>query len=407
MTDVNFNTLLIICCFLIHSFFISGKSIFLAGIFVSSAALVLLRQFGIVVPFCFFVSCFFMKQRKWMFVCISLVLAVFVMIVFKGYENYLKKILPADAAYKFSGSYSLTDKGFRDILYSSFTERALIMLMHILVYIFPLALAFIPGLVKKSGWTISLVAALVAGFVSFICFTNTNFPFYNILTNMQLGPETFYESYKGARQNVSASFGEIMVAVKYAFSGGTLFAALLAFTHIIRSGKFTKLFRPQIVFIISLFFGYAFMLFASNSYFDRYHIPFITLGLLALAHLSVLYKPRVQWSYLPLLLSAYMAIAGTKDYLEMNRKRWEACNYLIHDLHVKHEKISGGYEVNCWLEESRWGYWTFQNLNGCDYLIQFNSEPGFRFLKSYEFQRYFPFKKDKINIFVRDQKQHL
>jgi hypothetical protein len=74
---------------------------------------------------------------------------------------------------------------------------------------------------------------------------------------------------------------------------------------------------------------------------------------------------------------------------------------------VKNTKISGGYEVNCWLEESRGGYWTFQVIDSCNYLIQFDPEPNFKLFKSYEFQRYFPFKKDKINIFVRDQKQHL
>ena len=40
-------------------------------------------------------------------------------------------------------------------------------------------------------------------------------------------------------------------------------------------------------------------------------------------------------------------------------------------------------------------------LEGYDYLIQFKSEDGFKLYKEYEFQRYFPYRKDKINIFVR------
>ena len=43
----------------------------------------------------------------------------------------------------------------------------------------------------------------------------------------------------------------------------------------------------------------------------------------------------------------------------------------------------------------------YGNLQNYDYLIQFNEEKSFKTLREYEFQRYFPFKKDTIRLLMR------
>jgi hypothetical protein len=404
MTDVNFNTLLIICCHLIYSFFQSQKKILLVLIFFAATALTLLRQYGIVLPVCFFISCFFIKDRKWLFVLLSLLVMALVFVVFKGYENYLKRILPHDAIYKFSGSYHLSDSKFWNQFFTSLGERYALIILHILFYLFPAAVIFLPASFRKSSLKSLLIAGIISVFFCLTVFWKVNFPYVNIFTNMKLGPEVFYESMNGSQHAYSEAFRQIMNVLKFVFPSMTMFVLLLFTSQFFRSIRW---FSPKVVFFISLIAAYIFMILVTESYFDRYHIPLITLGLIFCAAMYPRLQVNIRWALVPLLLCVYVSIAGTKDYLELNRRRWEACNYLFNDLHVKSLKVNGGYEVNCWLEQSSWGYYNFQRLEGCDYLIQFKNEPGFSLFREYEFQRYFPFKKDKINIFVRDQKQHL
>ena len=44
----------------------------------------------------------------------------------------------------------------------------------------------------------------------------------------------------------------------------------------------------------------------------------------------------------------YFSVASTHDYLEVNRMRWNASNYLIKKLRISPEKIDGGFEFNAW-----------------------------------------------------------
>ena len=146
------------------------------------------------------------------------------------------------------------------------------------------------------------------------------------------------------------------------------------------------------------------MILITESYFDRYHIPIITIVLLLFSYLHKKYQVKFKLSIIYLICFFYVSVFGTKDYFSLNRNRWEAVNFIKNKANVTSDKINGGFEVNCWNDgKGNWWY-DYWGLTNFDFLIQFKKEDGFILLKEYEFQRYFPYKKDKINIFVREGK---
>jgi hypothetical protein len=99
----------------------------------------------------------------------------------------------------------------------------------------------------------------------------------------------------------------------------------------------------------------------------------------------------------------YISVAGTKDYFTWNKKRWEAFDFLNKECKVPHQRINGGFETSCWKDEGFIISYNYMHTDSANFIIQFDKPvKDFRLLRSYEFQRYFPFKKDKINIFVRE-----
>jgi hypothetical protein len=117
---------------------------------------------------------------------------------------------------------------------------------------------------------------------------------------------------------------------------------------------------------------------------------------------SILYnsKPSYILASVIVVCFLYVSVFGTKDYFSLNRQRWEAYRYLK-GKGIPNSKINGGFEIDCW-NEGELSWWSnFTELKGRDYLIQFTPAPNFIPVKEFGFQRYFPYKKDKLYIFVR------
>jgi len=246
---------------------------------------------------------------------------------------------------------------------------------------------------------------LVAAAITWHLFAGDLYTSANIFSHMILGPETFYESFHGTRHNVYPAFDTFMFYIKAFSSFLTMFVLLSGFITMLLKNKWRTLFKPDVVFLITLVFAYAFMILITESYFDRYHIPLITMAVLLTAYLAKMYAVDLRLAIVPLVFWAWVSVAGTKDYMALNRQKWSAYNYLRHDLKIEPDKINGGLEVNCWNDSYSPGWRDFINLDSYPYLLQFNKEKGFVPLKAYEFQRYFPYKKDKIYIFVREDEK--
>ncbi|WP_317899707.1 glycosyltransferase family 39 protein [Aurantibacillus circumpalustris] len=408
MTDVNFNTLLILATYYAFRFFETKRIIYVLVFFIFSVLLVLLRQFGIIIPVCFLVANFFIQKRKILWITLALSVSILVYYSLHVYESYLKDILPQGSAYKFSGGVHVTDKQFWHLFGYYLNQRYKILMVHVFVYISPVAAYFLISILKSFKVYFSIVISLICTFFVYWFFGDTRFPFGNIFENCWLGPETFHESLSPDAQHLNFGwFGNGLTVVKFFFSSITVITVVLYFISLFKSGKVKEIkdFNPEIVFLICFLFAYAFMIFITESYFDRYFIPLITVSIILLSYLNKNYQGNYQPIIVLVLFFFYVAVFGTRDYLTLNRTRWEAYTFLQETKNASAENVNAGFEVNCWndLKETWWS--DYVDLERFQYLIQFHNEPNFELLKEYEFQRYLPYKKDKLSIFIRKANQ--
>jgi hypothetical protein len=142
-------------------------------------------------------------------------------------------------------------------------------------------------------------------------------------------------------------------------------------------------------------------LLVSSSFFDRYNVPLITVFLVILAFIPGVETDLSKYPLILIALFFYISVLGTKDYLTVNRIRWQAVDVVKKEKGAPIDRINGGFEVNCW-NDGFYSWWAnYINLDDYDYVIQYNNEPGFELYKEYEFQRYLPYMTDKIGIYKR------
>lgn len=406
MTDVNFNTLLLLCCYFAYDFFRSKRIISFLLVFVLSTLLVLIRQFGIIVPVCFTFVCLFLNERRWIYTAAGVLLLAGVYSTFQYYENYLRGIVPEWAAYKFSGNVKITSAAFWDLFKMNWDLRYKQILLNILLYSAPFAALFLRHVVKDVKLTGIVFAIATTSLIVFFWIGKETFPVGNIFINMALGAETFYQSlhlvYKNPVEHTySGSFEIVLLCIKYCFIFLTVLVMLLGLMRMIRLRINPLKGRPGLFFLFCVLFAYIFMILITESYFDRYHIPVITLSILILSHTALQVRTDLRFTLPALLIFFYIAVFGTKDYLELNRNRWAAYAYLTQKEKVNPDWVNGGFEVTCWNDGKPTWWRDFYTLPSYYYLIQYRKEPGFRVYKEYKFQRYFPYKKDSIFIYIR------
>jgi 4-amino-4-deoxy-L-arabinose transferase-like glycosyltransferase len=405
MTDVNFSTLLICCSYFIWSFFKTHKWIYFFLVFIFSGLLVMLRQFGIVVPVSFAISCLFLKERKWLYSISAFVLAGTVLLIYMYYERYLE-IHQAGQGFTSSKKLSFLSLTFWKDVLGSLKWRYPLLLTHIMVYPLPFLIIYLFSLIKQERLLIVLLISLVSFAIGFGCFFSTLFPMGNIFGNMHLGTQTFYEyvnpyviAEKG--HTYSDTFATVMTWVKCICISLFLLTVTLYVVKFFKN-KESRRMNPLFVCFICFLLSYVFLLMASRDiYFDRYHLPLITVLIIAFSHLSTQLKAYVGSSVLFLVFMFYVSVFGTRDYFTMNDARWEAYRYLRFKNGIPSEKINAGYEPNCWHDGKPFVYYEFIFIDSHDYLIQYRKEPGFELYKACEFQRWFPYKKDSLKIYKR------
>lgn len=400
MTDINFNTWMLLAFYFVFEYFNSRRLIFLLLIFLMSLILVLNRQFGLILPLSFLITSFFVQKDKCLVIVFATCSLIAVYASLKWYESYLILSIPEWSAYKYSGSSVLIDQFFIKKFSYLFSVRYKIVLMSLLIYVSPLAILFLPSLLRKIGKAkfVLIVFLNVIFYIPFLI--NEPFPYGNVFTNMALGAETFYDD--GSKHLYSARFEQMVTILKLVLV--VISSSLISMYTLLSLNQLEskKVQHPFKIFLLVTGLNYLCFIFIPESFFDRYLLPLITVLTILLSYLSTNIK-LTNWLALPVfLLMFYISVFGTKDYFNLNRIKWKAVESLKREKKIKLQKINGGFEVNCW-DDGKDTWWVdYTKLDNFDYFLGYSNQKGFTLYKEFEFQRYFPYKKDKINIFVRD-----
>ncbi len=401
MTDVNFVALTLAGIYTALCFFRSQQPILLLPLMVVSFALVLLRQYGLFFPFCFFICCLMYRQNRLVNSLLALFIFAGTILVFRYYETYLKTIVSPFAMYEFIFYSSEKQQDFAERLFYNIPRRTFSIIQQMLIYGSPAAVLYLVANLKSFGRRTVLCCAIPA-LVAAVMLAKDPLQ-GNIFVNMHLGAETFFESiyptHGVAGHTYSYTFELVAAVLAVLLCGISLAAVFLKAVEIYQSRKIPHQGLMLLFLLIAVYTG---LLFVTESYIDRYHLPLIVLVLLVFAGGNNIITKRFRW--LPLILIAlfvYVSVAGTRDYFVLNRLRWKAYNYLVDDLKVPHRTIHAGFEAKCW-DRGAYSWWqTIENLENDQYLIQYSPAPGFREMRAYNFRRTFPPRSDKIYIFER------
>lgn len=161
---------------------------------------------------------------------------------------------------------------------------------------------------------------------------------------------------------------------------------------------------------------------ALNGQFDRYFIFYIPLALLlVLTNRGTIYFKGLQRFLFPvflvmILLIGFYSVAGTHDYLEWNRVRWQVLNALMRERRLTPREIDGGYEYNGW-----YNYFSFPDavryaadeslrkstnksfwwLYDDKYVLAFVTFSGYELLQSFPCKRWLPPRKAPPLLLLR------
>jgi hypothetical protein len=399
MTDVTFNTLAIICFYFLYNYFKTENIYMFWAFVVCSAATTLVRQYGASFPAAFFFAVVFSRSRNLKNILLSLLSVLIVTACLKIFESYLEERLPEHSSYKFSGKFDFLKSELWQKLAHESNMRYKETVRLILIYTCPFALLFVVSIVRKAKLARTIFFLLFSATATWFFFLEQGMSSANIFSYMNLGPETFYETFRGSRHNHYPYFEKFITGFKFVMVVVSIFVLLNGLSDFIKKLKKGK--DPLLVFFLVVLFSYVFMIFITDSFFDRYYLLPITIGIVLLSY----YFPKYSYNYfpsaLPLLLFVWICVAGTKDYLEWNRQRWDAYRFAREELHAQKQRINGGFEVNCWNEGDGGGWRDFSNLENFDYLIQFNKENNFEPVMAFPFQRYFPYTRDRLYVFAK------
>lgn len=406
MTDVNFSTVLLCCFYFIIGFFRTGKWLHFIMVFVFSMLLVLLRQFGIIVPLCFTFACLFRNDRRWLYSIMAFALLAGVFCVFRLYENYLEKNELAPG-YVFTGKIDSNSQEFWKNLFKMMGDRHKSLIEHLATYSFPFLIIYLVTLIRSSRLVIVLPSAVLCFAVGFGYFWDKHFPLGNIFDNMNVGAETFYQFMNPFSQDVfahtfNATFANMMAWGKCGNISLFFLCLLLAAVSRIKHERPVVRLNPMLAFFATFITGYIFLMMVSKDiYFDRYHLPLIIALIIIFAHFSKKFSDVSWLAAIFIVPMFYISVAGTKDYFTINKQKWEAYRYLRFTKGVPMERINAGYEINCWHDGKPFIYYEFIFLDTHNYVIQYRPEPDFVRMKAYPFQRYFPYKQDTVFIYGR------
>jgi len=142
------------------------------------------------------------------------------------------------------------------------------------------------------------------------------------------------------------------------------------------------------------------------SFSDRYLIPLIPLlaGAIIWERNDTgfyMRKLNIKISVFALGLFLIYSIVGTKDYLELNRVRWDALRYLMEQEAVKPSQIDGGFEFNAWYlykTEDRGKPRKRAWVDDDEYIVALGNIPGYEIFKRFPFYNWMTLK--EINIFI-------
>jgi hypothetical protein len=377
MMDLHFYGFFVTSLYFYILFYTKGKISHLAIGSMLALLATFSRQFGLVIPVGFLVYELVSSRRLLnRALLVHLLTTVLIFIFLNLYKGWLVATDNLPAYYR--NMSDLFDVGVAEFGWRVFIRAGLLLLEGGL-WLFPLLLLLTIRqwkMVRKSFVPLIILGILL---IPSMIRTVSALPGGNVLYDFGLGPITTRDMFiSGASEGLFSLPGVWFPVRIVAFTGGLMIIFLLSLViQRLRSAAGSNEtpgifdFRLLALILILLYTG---IIMINITYFDRYIIPLLPLLIMMILPDpgDRFYLKRLMRYSAPVFLTAFLifGVLATRDYLNINRARWDVANELI-GKGISPETIDGGHEFNGWhgKEIDIYGKW---DTTGFEYVIAFS-----------------------------------
>lgn len=230
------------------------------------------------------------------------------------------------------------------------------------------------------------------------------FPFGgNILYNFGLGPALLGDVYELSLPNIPRLPDWVMLIVHFISQAVATFLILL----ILKSWRQLPALNRRFVFLLFLLNAMYLPLLSITSFFDRYLLLPIASFFFILLQIVEIDKIRAfGLRYWVLVLMSLFSLFATRDYMNWNRAKNQAFNYLISQ-QISIREMDAGYEYNGFYNyhkdyQLRPGH-SFWWVEDNSWMIAFGGIPGYRVVKTFPYYRWLFGREDAIYVLKKSE----
>ena len=272
--------------------------------------------------------------------------------------------------------------------------------------IFPLFISSLKTHVKsliasRQALLLFLFYALLIGLKIFL--TGRVFPFTgNIFYNRGIGPVIMTGF--NTDETIHASPLESALWMLLSFAGGLSFFCILrsVLLHLRSESNFLRKFSAYFFLLLGVFYLFPLCLSYVN---DRYLLLLIPFLLISFSQVNFRMDHKTYLFFF--LVYAFVSVTAVRDYMELNRRRYQAIDELMKTENVPIEEIDGGFEFNAWhfsetraYEPSHKGRWWW--VSNEKYIVSPAEMPGYKVHKKYTYRSWLTFSEKHLYIYEKE-----
>lgn len=409
MTDGTFVSFFFFAIYHYHNYCTHQKTSSLIWFTFFTLAAIFTRQFALIIPIMLFLLNglnLLISKLKWKDFLFSVGLLALCLLCLYCFERHYVPRIKGMITYHglFFSVRAETSLEIKNLILVFMTTICAV-LFYIGIFVFPILCFNTIDIIKKFISsklivTIPLVLLLIGFLVSIKVFKHC--PTGNILYDGGLGAETSIDVLQLRTSLYHTGVIGFKLVLKIISMSGLFLLVFQFLGKINPNYKFKKdsvLYHHFGIWIIFLIVSYSVLISLSFGLLDRYFLlPAFLACILLIKYLDV--KIRLL-NIFTLLAFAYFSIIATKDYFSYNKINQKMVNYLVKNRNVEPKNIHAGIEYIMWNFYDTDGW---ELLNKCEqeYYISFKDVKNYHKLKEFRYQRYFPYRKEKLYILKKD-----
>jgi hypothetical protein len=427
MTDVPFTVWEILACLFFVRYLQRQKDFDLCIATALAIAALLIRQLGLAIPMAFGVAFLFknrFQKNSWFRASLPAILTAGTLIAF---NHWLRASGRAVGDYNLQLSQMVGKSKHPLTLPLNFAHYGWVMLMYLGLFLLPI-FAMVKFNRQTEAEKSQSVFWLRLAWFGLLTLTMGHFllkpslmPVHlNILDAWGLGPLTLCDTQMLKLPDVPllpAAFRAVVTILSLLGAGLLIAIVVKEVTWLVSEFRSRNVSAPpadrQMKNTLAVFFLAGTLIYLGplliNGFFDRYLLTAVMLlAAFVVVTLPAIERPPVSVRHLVgiLLVAGFAgyAVAGTRDYLEWNRIRWEALADLQRE-NISPQQIDGGFEFNGWFlydpkfhgppHKSNW--WVQDD----EYLLSFGPLAGYEIYREYKYAHWMPWYEGKILVLKR------